>query len=575
VKEFQTFVERLRAVRVLDPACGSGNFIYVALRSLKDLEREVTLWGSQTFGVTEFPGIGPHNVMGIELNEYAAELARMTIWIGEIQWMIHNGFGYLRDPILQPLDNIQTADALLRVVADGGTVEANWPEAEFIIGNPPFLGGKLLRRGLGDEYVNTMFEVFRGKVPAEADLVTYWFEKARAQIEGRKSGRAGLLATQGIRGGANRRVLDRIKESGDIFLAWPDEEWVVEGATVHVSIVGFDDGTEVERVIETSAVASINSNLAGGLDLTKATRLHENLAVAFMGDTKGGAFDIDERVASQLLRQSNPDGRSNADVVRPWVNSLDVARRPRGMWIIDFPPGISVTEAALYEAPFEYVKKHVMPVREKNKRALYAERWWIHAEARPGMRTALAPLQRYIATPTVSKHRLFVWLDPGTLPDHQLIVFAKDDDFTFGVLHSRFHELWARATGTQLREAESGFRYTPSTTFETFPFPDATPAQQRAAGEIAAKLAHLRAQWLDLPGQDAALLKGHTLTNLYNDPPTWLQQLHEELDGAVSAAYGWSDGVSNEDVLEALLTLNLERSKGNPSQQGALTDLRI
>jgi type II restriction/modification system DNA methylase subunit YeeA len=152
VKEFQSFLERLRAIRVLDPACGSGNFLYVALRSLKDLEREAILWGSQTFGVTEFPRVGPQNVLGIELNEYAAELARVTIWIGEIQWMIHNGFGYLRDPILQPLDNIETGDALIRTKGDGTVVEAEWPEAEFVIGNPPFLGGKLLRRGPGDDY---------------------------------------------------------------------------------------------------------------------------------------------------------------------------------------------------------------------------------------------------------------------------------------------------------------------------------------------------------------------------------------------------------------------------------------
>jgi hypothetical protein len=200
VKEFQTFLERLRAVRVLDPACGSGNFLYVALRSLKDLEREAILWGSQTFGVTEFPQVGPQNVLGIELNEYAAELARVTIWIGEIQWMIHNGFGYLRDPILQPLGNIETADALARTNEDGTIVEAQWPEAEFVIGNPPFLGGKLLRRGFGDDYVDAMFAVFKDRVPAEADLVTYWFEKAREAIKHGTASRAGLLATRGSEG---------------------------------------------------------------------------------------------------------------------------------------------------------------------------------------------------------------------------------------------------------------------------------------------------------------------------------------------------------------------------------------
>ena len=570
VKEFQAFLERLRDVRVLDPACGSGNFLYVALRSLKDLERDVILWGSQTFGVTEFPRVGPKNVLGIELNEYAAELARVTIWIGEIQWMIHNGFGYLRDPILQPLDNIRTGDALILEGDEGSCVEVPWPEAEFVIGNPPFLGGKLLRRGLGDEYVNRMFDVYRGRVPAEADLVTYWFERARAAIEGGTSKRVGLLATQGIRGGANRRVLDRVKETGDIFLAWPDEVWVVEGATVHVSIVGFDDGSESNRSISGAPAVAINSNLTGGVDLTKAQRLPENMGLAFMGDTKGGAFDIDSKAANDLIGQPNPDGRDNREVVRPWVNSLDVARRPRNMWIIDFPPGMPIEQAALYEAPFEYVRDQVKPIREKNKRALYAEKWWIHAEPRPGMRRALAPLSRYLATPTVSKHRLFAWLQPPTLPDHQLIVIAKDDDFTFGVLHSRVHEVWARRMGTQLREAESGFRYTPSTTFETFPFPHPTEEQQNAISEIAQRLGHLRSQWLNPPGQDDSVLKKRTLTKLYNEPPTWLQHLHEELDAAVIDAYGWSKEATDEQILEGLLKLNQERTSAPGSQKLSL-----
>jgi len=310
-------------------------------------------------------------------------------------------------------------------------------------------------------------------------LVTYWFEKARAAIENGKSKRVGLLATQGIRGGANRRVLDRIKASGDIFFAWADEPWVVEGATVHVSIVGFDDGTESDRSLNGQAVEAINSNLGAGIDLTKARPLVENAGLAFMGDTKGGAFDIPAKTARSLLKSPNPDGRPNSDVVRPWVNGRDLAQRGREMWIVDFPPGTSVEEAALYEAPFEYVKKTVKPLREQNKRELYATKWWIHAEPRPGMRKAFFGLNRYLATPRVAKHRLFVWVPTQVLPDSALIVIANNDDFTFGVLHSRFHELWARRTGTQLREAESGFRYTPSTTFETYPFPKPSDAQKQ------------------------------------------------------------------------------------------------
>ena len=570
VKEFQSFLERLRAVQVLDPACGSGNFLYVALRSLKDLEREAILWGSQTFGVTKFPQVGPQNVLGIELNEYAAELARVTIWIGEIQWMIHNGFGYLRDPILQPLDNIVTADALVRANEDGMIVEAEWPQAEFVIGNPPFLGAKLLRRGLGSDYVEDLFKVFKGRVPAMADFVVYWHEKARAMVEQGNTRRVGLLATQNIRGGASRSVLDRVKQSGDIFMAWSDEEWVLEGAAVHVSIVSFDDGSETSKVLNGSPVTSINSNLTSGVDVTLARRLVENEDIAFVADIKGGPFDITEVQAREMLAAPSPDGRNNREVVRPWVNGADVTRRPRNMWIIDFGVNTPMHEAALYEVPFEYVKTHVKPMRDSNRRKRYRELWWLHLEPGTGMRKALEGLDRYIVTPVNAKHRVFAWLGEETLADHQLIAIARDDDYTFGVLHSRTHELWALAKGTQLREIETGFRYTPTSTFETFPFPQPTEAQHESVGEAAAKLDHLRSQWLNPPGQDASVLKGRTLTNLYNEPPTWLQQLHEELDATVAAAYGWSDDISDQKVLERLLALNSNRAKVQTASKGQL-----
>lgn len=570
VKEFQTFLERLRTVRVLDPACGSGNFLYVALRSLKDLEREAILWGSQTFGVTEFPRIGPHNVMGIELNEYAAELARVTIWIGEIQWMIHNGFGYLRDPVLQPLDNIETGDALMRLGEDGESVEAEWPEAEFLIGNPPFLGAKLLRRGLDSDYVEDLFKVFKSRVPGMADFVVYWHEKARAMVEEGKVKRVGLLATQNIRGGASRSVLDRVKQSGDIFMAWADEKWTVEGAAVHVSIVAFDDGSETLKALNGSPVISINSNLTSGVDVTVGGQLAENADVAFVADIKGGPFDITEVQAQKMLAAPNPDGRSNRDVVRPWVNGADVTRRPRNMWIIDFGINTSMQEAALYEVPFEYVKTHVKPMRDPNRRKRYRELWWLHLEPGTGMRAALDGLERYIVTPVNAKHRVFAWLGEETLADHQLIAIARDDDYTFGVLHSRAHELWALAKGTQLREIETGFRYTPTSTFETFPFPNVGSEQRQAVGEAAAKLNHLRSQWLNPPGQDASVLKKRTLTNLYNEPPTWLTHLHGELDAAVLTSYGWKADLPDEELLENLLQLNQTRASASAAEDARL-----
>ena len=347
--------------------------------------------------------------------------------------------------------------------------------------------------------------------------------------------------------------------------AWSDEPWVLDGAAVHVSFLGYDNGTEETRTLDGTPVNAINPNLTAGLDLTRARRLEENLGIAFMGDTKGGPFDIPTDLALDMLGRPNPHGRSNREVLAPWVNGLDITRRPRGMWIIDFGERMAREEAARYEAPFEYVSRRVRPQREGNKREAYAERWWLHVEPRSGMRRALAGLERFIVTPTVAKHRLFAWMQAGTLPDHQLIVIARDDDYTFGVLHSRAHELWARAMGTQLREVESGFRYTPTTTFETFPFPNPTAAQRDAISEAARILTDHREAWLNPPGATGQELLARTLTNLYNERPSWLVDDHDRLDRAVLAAYGWPSDVSDEDLLAGLLALNLAREPAGPS----------
>ncbi|MHB0981095.1 MAG: class I SAM-dependent DNA methyltransferase [Thermoleophilia bacterium] len=557
---FDGFLDRLRAVRVLDPACGSGNFLYLALQVLKDLEREAILWGSLTMQTPmQFPQVGPQAVLGIELNPYAAELARVVIWIGEIQWMLSNGFAYLRDPILRPLQSIECRDAVLDLSDPDDPREPEWPAADVLIGNPPFLGGKLLRSNLGDSYVDALFRLYTDRVPREADLVAYWHEKARAMVDAGKAERVGLLATQGIRGGANRRVLERIKKSGDFFLAWSDEPWVVEGAAVHVSFLGYDDGSEQVRHLDGRPVAAINPNLTAGVDLTRARRLSENLGIAFMGDTKGGPFDIGPEQARAMLASPNPDGRSNADVVRPWANGLDLTRRPRGMWIVDFGTDMPQDDAALYEAPFEYVKKHVRPQRDASRTTI--REWWLHERPRVEMRTALAGLDRFIATPTLTKHRLFVWLSRETLPDHQVIVFARDDDYFFGVLHSSVHEAWALRLGTQL---ETRPRYTPTTTFETFLFPEPTDDVRVEIADAAKRLDELRNGWLNPPDMTGAELTKRTLTNLYNARPTWLAMAHERLDRAVHAAYGWPHPLDADEVLARLLELNLSGAAGSP-----------
>ncbi len=407
-KLHRDFIERLKSFRVLDPACGSGNFLYVALRALKDIEHRTNL-DAEALGLPRgFPTVGPECVKGIEINAFAAELARVSVWIGEIQWMQRNGFDVSRSPILKSLDNIACRSALLN--SDGS--EPEWPAADVIVGNPPFLGGKLLRASLGDATVNQMFVVYDGRVPAEADLVCYWFAKAREAIDAGRTERAGLVSTNSIRGGANREVLEDIEEAGRIFNAWSDEPWVVEGAAVRVSLVCFDaeDRTD-DLFLNGHPVPQINPDLTSSeTNLTKAARLKENVGVAFMGDTKGGAFDISgEQARSWLELPRNPNGRFNSDVLRPWINGMDITRRPAGKWIIDFGWTMTEVDSALYEAPFSHALLEVRDRRRKTQREEYTRFWWRHTRPRPDMWSAIGTSSRYIVTPTLSKHRLFTW----------------------------------------------------------------------------------------------------------------------------------------------------------------------
>ena len=263
------FAEELARVRVLDAACGSGNFLYVALKQLLDLWKEISALASD-LGLPRLaplpsPRPSPEQLHGIEINEYAHQLAQATIWIGYIQWLHDNGFGLPAAPILKPLDNIRLMDAILATDDQGRPVEPEWPEAEVIVGNPPFLGGGKIRSELGDQYTEALFARYGERLPNFSDLVCYWFEKAREMIKAGKVARAGLLATQAIRGGANRTVLERIKNTGDIFWAQSDRDWILDGATVHVSMIGFDGGQESHRVLDGVAVEKINPDLTSGL----------------------------------------------------------------------------------------------------------------------------------------------------------------------------------------------------------------------------------------------------------------------------------------------------------------------
>ena len=684
----EAFLKKLRKIVVMDPACGSGNFLYVSLQMLLDLEKEVITFAA-TLGFQFTPEVGVHQLRAFEINPYAYELAQVTVQIGYLQWRRDNGFDNDRTPVLQNLDGFQNEDALLvphfhnkartlkEAQADEHKPDASlkfyterpWPQCDVLVGNPPFLGDKLMRGELGDNYVEELRRMYGNRIPGQSDLCCYWFEKARDLIEKGKCKRAGLLATQGIRGGANREVLKRIKQTGDIFFAESDRKWILSGATVHVSMVGFDTGGEKTRLLNGGEVASIHSNLSSCADTTQARSLSGNLGIAFIGTTKGGSFDITESEAIPLLTQvGNPNRKPTSDVLKPILNGQDVLRRGEQRWLIDNGE-MPVEEAARYAGSHRLVVERVKPSRDANRDKWLRENWWKLQRVRPEMRAALARVSRFIALPRVAKHRICVWFRWPVVTDDQTVVFARDGDDFFGVLQSHFHQVWAFAQGTQLRDRDSGFRYRPTTCFETFPFPfpdhlqppepapikpppkskplpepgrfyaenlaaknyfmgkeepppygirgrrqDAHPSpialltplsapDHRAAVAAAAKeLNELRESWLNPPewtverilefpgsadgpwsryvadpGQNgigtvryprleprdavcAAKLKQRTLTNLYNERPGWLDFAHKRLDAAVAGAYGWSADLTDEEVLEKLLALNLERA---------------
>lgn len=545
------FQKQLATVTVLDPACGSGNFLYVALQLLLGLEKEVITFGTQ-LGFSLKPQVAVTQLKAIEINPYAFELAQVSVQIGYLQWRRDNGFDNDRTPVLQNLDGFQNEDALLvphfrnkaktLKEAQAGEhkgddalkfyTEREWPVADVIIGNPPFLHSSKLIREIGENYRACLFDVFKNRLPGFCDLCCYWFEKARSQIAAGNSKRAGLLATQSIRGGASREVLKRINETGGIFFAKSDREWVLSGASVHVSMVGFDNGNEIIRELDGRKVSAINPNLTADANITQAVRFNGRDEYWAYGSQQKAPFDIQENLALEYLLQPNPSFKPNSNVVRPSFNATQFLRRTKVTWVVDFALEKNPAVASQYEKPFEFCRTEILPLRKDHREPIQRNSWWMHARPSPAYRAFAESSKVLLVTPAVSKHRIFALVDSVAVPDHALITFKRSDMVFFGLLQSRLHELWSRAQATQVRERESGLRYTPKVCFETFPFPfsddltapldnleaelDAakhyhhitlrensppgTPAEHRAAIAAAAReLNELRERWLNPP----------------------------------------------------------------------------
>ena len=506
------FLQKLGAITVLDPACGSGNFLYVSLQLLLGLEKEVVTFATQ-LGFKFTPQVSVQQLRALEINSYAFELAQVSVQIGFLQWRRDNGFDNDRTPVLQNLDGFQNEDALLvphfrnkaKSLKEAQAsehqdddalkfyTERAWPVADVIVGNPPFIGNKRMRSELGDHYSSAVFDTFGERLPATSDFCCYWFEKAREHVEQGKCQRAGLLATTGSKQVSSRRAFERIKETGKLFFAVSDRDWFDAGTAVRICMVGFGGIETVDQpVLDGHHVLAINADLTGGLDTTDKHYLRANANLCFMGTTKVGDFDLPPEKALALVAAKNPGGLPNSDVLRPFRNGSDLVRENSGRWIVDFGVGRTKPSAMTYALPFQHVVENVKEEREKNNRAHYRERWWIHAEPRPGFRAATARLPRYLATARVAKHRIFVWLDSVVLPDSKVIAIASDADSTLGLLQSRLHEVWTLAT-CGWHGIGNDATYNPTECFETFPFPfplNDPPPQGQSTPDSEALAAH-------------------------------------------------------------------------------------
>jgi type II restriction/modification system DNA methylase subunit YeeA len=559
------WMEELSVVRILDPACGSGNFLYLALRRMLDLWHEARIFSAE-HGLPTFieKQVHPQQLFGLETNIYAQELASVVVWIGYLQWLNEHAIGWPVEPILRKLDNIQRHDAILTHDTKGNPLEPEWPEVDFIIGNPPFLGGQKMRRALGDEYVEALRSVFHERVPGTADLVTFWFEKARQQIANGGAKRAGLLSTNSIRNGGSNHVLQRISASGRIFMAWSDRDWILDGAAVRVSIIGFDAESTGGGVLDGESVPKINADLTSGTDLSNVPRLIENAGLSFQGPVKVGPFDIPGSLATKMLASPNPHGKPNSEVVKLTINADDITGNARNEWTIDFGD-MEIAEAALFEAPFEYVKAHVKPVRDENPEKQRRDYWWRLGRSGGDLKEARKGKSRIVLTPRVAKHRIFVWSTVDIIPDTRVYAFTRDDDYFFGILQSRIHEAWTLHT-CSWHGVGNDPTYNNTTCFETFPFPWAPghePKDSSVVENIAAaarELVEKRDGWLRPLDATEDELKNRTLTNLYNVRPEWLEGLHRKLDEAVFTAYGWPATLTDAEILERLLKLNHERT---------------
>jgi len=657
--ELRDFHHQLCETRVLDPACGSGNFLYVALEHMKRLEGEVLnlisdLSAGQTSFETEGLTVDPHQFLGLEINPRAAAIAEIVLWIGYLQWhhRIHGKLD-IPDPVLRDFRNIQHKDALIEydsrepeldengdpvTIWDGIAMKTSsttgelipdetsrsvvyryhcprltrWPEADYIVGNPPFIGNKRLRIALGDGYVDALRAVYKGEVPESADFVMYWWNTAADKVRHGQAHRFGFITTNSLQQTFNRRVLEphlQDKKSPlSLSFAVPDHPWVDgnDGAAVRIAMtvgvagvaqgelcqviseVGDADGSRSVQLDRRSG--RIFADLGIGADISGAQALKSNCLVSNRGMIPHGEGFLVTRKQGEML-----DGGA---LIRPYRNGRDFTSIPRGIYVLDTFDLDEKKLKADYPETWQWLFDRVKPERDENKRKSVRDRWWRFAEPRKVLRAAHEGLEKYIATAYVSKHMILTFMDSTIVPDDGLVAIATNDPFWLGILSSRIHSAWALKAGGRLGMGNDP-RYNKSRCFETFPFPsiETNPEETYRIRQISERIDLLRKQ-----RQEA--YPTLTLTDIYNVLEkirankdltekersthkngllSLLRDLHDELDSAVFKIYGWEDlseklvgrpGATTplpskpadqveaeEELLVRLVELNKERAK--------------
>lgn len=549
IAELTALQLELQSYRVLDPACGSGNFLYIAYQELKRIEMllldKIAERRKSSRDQLQMGFVTPQQFYGIDTNPFAVELARVTLMIAR-KIAIDNLNLY--EPAL-PLDsldnNIVCQDALF----------TEWHQADAIIGNPPFLGGKHMRTALGDEYIDKVFKRFPDV--KDVDFCAYWFRLADNHLG--EKGRAGLVGTNSISQGKSRiAALDYITQNNSyIHEAVSTQPWS-GAAKVHVSIVNWSKEKPKSYYLDNVRFSQINSSLRATVDVSKAVRLKANLNKCFQGVIPvGTGFIITEQQVKDWVKVNS----SNQEVLKLLSDATSLTESPHSIpqrWIIDFN-NMSIEEASNYQLFFEYIKATVKPERDKNRRDVTRINWWKYGEKRPAMRQVIALLSCYFNIPRHSKWFIFVPAQLNWLPGDSTTVVASDDFYILGILTSKIHRLWVKAQSSTL---EDRTRYTHNTCFETFPFPQ--KPDNKLIDQIRAKT-----QELHQYRSEQMEAKQCGITTLYNkffnEPTSQLYKLHQQLDQLVIQAYDFN---SSDDILEKLLELNLELAE--KEQQGEI-----